>query len=147
MFAQSSDINRHLRVHSGERPFSCEVCKKRFTQRSVLKIHLRMHNGERRFSCNVCKKQFTRHSNLNRHLRSHSGGWRFAFVSYMKTLTGCSYLNPFLDHTVENNYFSKCRNSSLKVEIQASLSEYAMRDDHFAQCVQEIGHPVRQSES
>jgi hypothetical protein len=48
---------------------------------------------------------------------------------------------------VENNYFSKCRNNYLTVEFKARVAEYAMRDDLFAQCVQESGHPVRQSES
>jgi len=43
----------HLRTHTEEWPFKCDVCKKSFRQTSNLKLHLRTHTGEQPFTCDV----------------------------------------------------------------------------------------------
>ncbi|KAM6942349.1 uncharacterized protein PEZ65_004224 [Lycodopsis pacificus] len=61
------------RCSAGEKPFSCSVCKKSFSQRSNLQKHMRTHTGETPFSCSVCKKSFSQRSNLQSHMRTHTG--------------------------------------------------------------------------
>jgi len=55
------------------RPFSCNVCNKKFTGSGHLKYHMQMHNDERPFSCKVCSKKFPYSSDLNCHKRIHIG--------------------------------------------------------------------------
>ncbi|XP_063076139.1 protein glass-like [Engraulis encrasicolus] len=66
-------LRKHLRSHSGERPFTCTICYKHFLCSSHLNIHLRTHTGERPYQCNTCGKCFTQQSSLKTHQSVHSG--------------------------------------------------------------------------
>ena len=39
-----------------EKPFGCSQCGARFNQRSQLTVHMRVHTGERPYSCKICSR-------------------------------------------------------------------------------------------
>ncbi|GFV93222.1 gastrula zinc finger protein [Trichonephila clavipes] len=53
------------------RPFQCLECDKAFTQKVNLQRHMRIHTGELPFPCEVCNKRFRQQSNLRQHQRTH----------------------------------------------------------------------------
>ncbi|TDL27478.1 hypothetical protein BD410DRAFT_422604 [Rickenella mellea] len=76
-FGRKSDMQRHSKIHSGDRPFQCahNGCGKTFIQRSALHVHLRVHSGEKPHECEYpgCGRTFSDSSSLARHRRTHTG--------------------------------------------------------------------------
>jgi len=75
-FATLYRLNAHKRLHTGN-TFNCEQdgCSKLFTTKSDLKKHVRTHTNERPYTCETegCGKAFMVSHHLKNHYKSHSG--------------------------------------------------------------------------
>eukprot|EP01084_Bolivina_argentea_P072200 131144_1 len=69
IFGNNYNLKRHMRIHSGAKPFKCTYCLKLFGRHDNLQTHIRIHTRDRPFTCNACFKSFTSKSNLNRHCK------------------------------------------------------------------------------
>lgn len=72
-FKKPSDLVRHIRIHTHEKPFKCKQCFRAFAVKSTLTAHMKTHTGIKAFECQCCLKCFSTSGSMKVHMRLHTG--------------------------------------------------------------------------
>ncbi|XP_018561439.1 transcription factor 20-like [Anoplophora glabripennis] len=74
IFNKACYLTQHNKTfHSGDKPFKCSRCGKRFSCEVTYQEHLTKHAGDKPHKCDLCPKQFNHKTDLRRHMCLHTG--------------------------------------------------------------------------
>ncbi|XP_064466718.1 zinc finger protein ZFAT-like isoform X2 [Ornithodoros turicata] len=123
-----NNLNVHMLTHSSEKPHLCDQCGKGYKSKAALRLHVRTHGRGLLFSCNRCEYTATQKCHLKRHLETHD-------IIRKYVCEHCSYSSNTLNY-MKVHYSRKHRGEAFNQHtVVADPSSIEQQKDRVYKCL------------
>ncbi|XP_025089288.1 zinc finger protein 260-like isoform X2 [Pomacea canaliculata] len=127
----ASDLEKHMRIHTGDKCFRCETCGFQTAWKKNLKEHMLKHSGLKPYICDYCGYSTADKHNLRAHRLKH--GKEEGFDCSVCGLTFSCYRSLRLHKDTHNNTDKpfKCSVCDYRAKYKSVLHLHEVRHNHM----------------
>lgn len=113
-FKHRRSLNRHVRLHSGEKNYKCPHCATAFARSDHLKAHIRTHNNSKPYRCSVCQCGYNTQAALKVHIAHHHSKSKFK-------CTLCNDLEFHSQLALEGHMYTKHSKPNTEIDLDTAM--------------------------
>ncbi|XP_031639178.1 zinc finger protein 37A-like [Contarinia nasturtii] len=118
-----TDLIKHRRIHTGKKPFECNICTRRLTTKINLNQHMKTHAKQFPFHCSICRQGFTVQLTKIAHEKNCSPHLFECYLCKYDTILKGSLVRHMRKHTVS----FRCSHCSKLFTTKSTLKSHLRR--------------------